>query len=223
MVMQRWHLDWQQLRLEHSTGWALAVAINLLLLMLMTLPTPALDGLRPPPPVPVTHPWIELQPQAPTPPAPPPPVAPPRPQPVLNEVLRTSAPAVAQSVLAAQPEPFELPVPASQPAQAAPAPSASAAASPDSEASIDYDFAPLPDYPRPAMQRGLQGTVLLRIAVDHQGRVQQVEIEQSSGHAQLDRAALLQVSRHWRFRPALRGGQPVAGWVRVPIEFSLRR
>ena len=88
---------------------------------------------------------------------------------------------------------------------------------------LQYDRAPSPAYPRLAIQRGLEGVVLLRILVDADGRPLQVGIEQSSGHALLDREAVRHVQRNWTFRPALRDGQPVQAVGIVPIEFRLGR
>ena len=223
MVLQRERFDWHNIHFDRSTGWALAVAVNLLFLMLLTLPSRPPSSLPLPPAAVTDYEWIELRPQPPAPPAPPPPAAPPRP--LVSEVLHSPAPPVEWAVLEATPPPLDaqaaVPGPQSQTVVATAQPAASITG--NAEASIDYDFAPPPPYPRAELQRGVQGTVILRIAVDEQGRVLQVEIEQGSGHRRLDRAAQQQVARHWRFKPALRDGQPVAGWVRVPIEFSLQR
>ncbi|MGJ4804892.1 TonB family protein [Luteimonas sp. SDU82] len=88
---------------------------------------------------------------------------------------------------------------------------------------LQYARAPSPEYPRLAVQRGMEGVVLLRILVDTDGRPLEVRIEQSSGHAVLDREALRHVQRHWRFQPALRDGLPVQAVGLVPIEFRLDR
>ena len=66
-----------------------------------------------------------------------------------------------------------------------------------------------------------EGTVLLRVLVDRGARAGEVRVDASSGSSRLDRAAVEAV-RRWRFVPAHRGGEPVAGWVVVPIAFSLR-
>lgn len=86
---------------------------------------------------------------------------------------------------------------------------------------LQYRSAPPPDYPRQALQRRQQGTVLLRVLVDIDGRPIEVVVERSSGHALLDREAQRQVLRQWRFQPALRDGQPVQAVGLVPIDFSL--
>lgn len=88
---------------------------------------------------------------------------------------------------------------------------------------LQYAVAPAPTYPRAAIQRELEGTVLLRILVDVDGRPLAVSIEKSSGHAVLDREALRHVQRSWTFRPALRDGQPVQAVGIVPIDFRLDR
>lgn len=88
---------------------------------------------------------------------------------------------------------------------------------------LQYAHAPSPDYPRPAIQRSLEGTVLLRVLVDVDGRPLEVGIERSSGHAVLDREALRHVQRSWTFRPAMKDGQAVQAIGIVPIEFRLGR
>ena len=94
---------------------------------------------------------------------------------------------------------------------------------PDREAGVAYGSTPLPIYPRDAARKGLQGTVLLRVLVSSRGTVLEVGIDRSSGHSSLDRAALRQVASHWEFVPALRDGQAVDAWVKVPLVFSLQR
>ena len=88
---------------------------------------------------------------------------------------------------------------------------------------LQYERAPAPAYPRLAMQRGLEGVVLLRVLVGADGHPLEVTVEQGSGHAVLDREAQRHVRRHWTFRPALRDGRPVQAVGIVPIEFRLDR
>jgi len=78
-----------------------------------------------------------------------------------------------------------------------------------------------PSYPSSARRLGVQGTTLLRVHVLDDGRVGDVDVEQSAGHPDLDSAATDAV-RRWRFEPARRGTQPVAMWVRLPVEFRLK-
>ena len=78
-----------------------------------------------------------------------------------------------------------------------------------------------PTYPSTARRLGVQGTTLLRVHVLDDGRVGEVDVEESAGHPDLDQAAADAV-RRWRFEPARRGEQAVAMWVRLPVEFRLR-
>lgn len=87
---------------------------------------------------------------------------------------------------------------------------------------LAYDGALRLRYPPASVRQREQGTVLLRVLVDADGAVQRIEIERSSGHAQLDTAARETVQRA-HFRPVLRDGQAVPGWGLVPIEFRLDR
>ncbi|MGI8560878.1 MAG: energy transducer TonB [Luteimonas sp.] len=104
--------------------------------------------------------------------------------------------------------PIEPPYPAAQPPAATTAPVAIAT--------------PAPRYPASALRRGESGEVLLRIEVDPAGMPYSMDIVRSSGSRELDRAALV-AARSWRFRPALRDGQPVSASVDVPITFDSRR
>jgi protein TonB len=124
------------------------------------------------------------------------------------DLPRAPAPPVAQRP-APQMDPVEPPYP--------PAPTPAAATSAPVAIST-----PAPRYPASALRRGESGEVLLRIEVDPAGMPYSMDIVRSSGSRELDRAALV-AARGWRFRPALRDGQPVSGWVNVPITFDSRR
>ena len=77
-----------------------------------------------------------------------------------------------------------------------------------------------PKYPERARREGWEGTTLLRVLVDRQGKSKVIQISQSSGFALLDGAAVKAVKK-WRFYPAQNGNGPVESWVRVPILFRL--
>lgn len=72
-----------------------------------------------------------------------------------------------------------------------------------------------PAYPPAARRRGLEGSVVLRVRFDAEGRPEDVVVKTGSGSEMLDGAARDAVKR-WRFR----GG--AAGVVDVPITFRLR-
>lgn len=84
-----------------------------------------------------------------------------------------------------------------------------------------YLHNPHPAYPRLSKRRGEQGTVLLRVKVNQNGRAALVQINQSSGFKRLDNAAS-QAVKGWRFVPAKKAGQSVTDWVVIPIVFKLR-
>jgi TonB family protein len=77
-----------------------------------------------------------------------------------------------------------------------------------------------PKYPERARREGWEGTTLLRVLVDRQGKSKVIQISQSSGFALLDGAALEAVEK-WRFYPAKNGNGAVESWVRIPILFRL--
>ena len=155
-------------------------------------------------------------------------------------------PATPPPVPVRKPDPPQKPVEAADaapaPAEPAPAPAASApspqlAALPDGD-SIDSVAAPgagvatppryqaggegnpWPRYPAAARRRGVEGQVLVQVAVSAEGKVEGVELLRSSGNSLLDRAALEALAR-WRFEPARAAGQPVAGTVEIPVTFRL--
>lgn len=77
-----------------------------------------------------------------------------------------------------------------------------------------------PRYPADALKEGKTGVTVLVVDVDAQGGVIDVKVERSSGDARLDVAAQ-EAAAKWRFNPAMKQGQPVAGKVRVPVEFAM--
>jgi protein TonB len=77
-----------------------------------------------------------------------------------------------------------------------------------------------PRYPETARKAGAQGITLLKLRVLENGKVGEVQIEQSAGHPDLDMAAADAV-RRWLFEPARMGKQPIAVWVLLPVKFEL--
>lgn len=76
-------------------------------------------------------------------------------------------------------------------------------------------------YPPALFERRAEGTVVLRLFVDADGRVrpESTRVAEGSGHSGLDSAALDAVSR-MRFAPARRRGEPVAAAFLQPIHFQ---
>jgi protein TonB len=78
-----------------------------------------------------------------------------------------------------------------------------------------------PAYPSTPRRLGLEGTSMLRVFVAADGRVTDVQVDQTAGHPDLDRAAVDAV-RRWKFEPGRRGTEPVGMWVRLPVQFVLK-
>ncbi|MGV8921859.1 MAG: TonB family protein [Thermomonas sp.] len=87
---------------------------------------------------------------------------------------------------------------------------------------LEYLSAPPPGYPRGALSRRIEGTVLLQVLVGIDGRPLDVTVSQSSGNRELDEAARSQILKRWSFRPAMKNGQAVQALGLVPIAFNIR-
>ena len=176
------------------------------------------------------------------PPPPPPPVAPEPPRPLEPQVAKPAA----RPVLARQPENLPQPspvvesnLPASDEGILPPAPPGTAAPSPqpvvlappppppppapviEAKEGANYLKNPRPAYPHLALREGWQGLAVLRVRVLADGRPGVATLQKSTGHGVLDDAAVEAV-KGWTFVPATQGGQPIVGWVTVPIEFRLQ-
>lgn len=112
------------------------------------------------------------------------------------------------------------PAAASLPAEAPPADTATGAAG-NSTTPVPISRPP-PVYPQEALRRGVGGTVRVQVTVTPEGRVERMDVANSSGDRYLDRAAMEAV-RRWRFMPAMRNGQPVSATVVIPVDFAPSR
>lgn len=74
--------------------------------------------------------------------------------------------------------------------------------------------------PQRALEAGIEGSVLLRVTLSTEGSITAVLVQQSSGHASLDAAALKAV-RSWSFMPAQRDGKSVPSIVQLPVRFKI--
>jgi TonB family protein len=77
------------------------------------------------------------------------------------------------------------------------------------------------EYPPLLRDAGIGGTTQVYFLIDEEGVVEQVRLDESSGHEALDTAAL-NVAGAFRFSPALNGEEPVPVWVSFPITFQVR-
>lgn len=77
-----------------------------------------------------------------------------------------------------------------------------------------------PVYPTRARELGITGTVLVRALISPDGDTRDCRVQRSSGHPQLDGAAVDAV-RRWAFEPASHAGRRVEAWVEIPIHFRI--
>lgn len=78
---------------------------------------------------------------------------------------------------------------------------------------------PSPDYSEEARKAKYQGTVVLWLIVDANGKPRDVRVARSLGMG-LDQKAIEAV-RQWKFKPALKDGSPVAVQINVEVNFHL--
>ena len=76
------------------------------------------------------------------------------------------------------------------------------------------------EYPPILREAGIGGTVVVWFFVSEEGQVLNRIVSQTSGHAQLDEAAL-QVADVFRFTPALNRDERVPVWIQLPITFQV--
>ena len=73
-------------------------------------------------------------------------------------------------------------------------------------------------YPQIARDAGIQGSVVVRVLIDHEGNYLRHQVINRE-HPILSREVEKHVSE-LRFEPAIQGGKPIAFWVNVPFVFK---
>jgi periplasmic protein TonB len=79
---------------------------------------------------------------------------------------------------------------------------------------------PRPNYTEEARKNKIQGVVRVKVLVGADGGVKQVRV--TSGLPDGLNEEAIRSAYQIRFKPAMKGGQPVSYWVGVDIEFNLR-
>ena len=77
-----------------------------------------------------------------------------------------------------------------------------------------------PKYPSLARQAGIEGTVLLRVVVGIDGKVEQASVIQSDCTPAMEKAAIA-AAKQFLFKPAKQRTVPVRASMAVPIRFKL--
>jgi periplasmic protein TonB len=79
---------------------------------------------------------------------------------------------------------------------------------------------PAPVYPVASKRLGEQGRVVLRIHIQADGHVGEIQLAATSGYERLDESAIRAVKR-WIYRPARQGDAAIAWWYQQPVTFTL--
>jgi periplasmic protein TonB len=80
-----------------------------------------------------------------------------------------------------------------------------------------------PRYPELARKAGVEGSVVLLIVIDREGRVGEIEVLRAPDPRFGFDLAAIEAVKQWRYQPALLGGRPVAVQASVTIEFTISR
>jgi TonB family protein len=78
------------------------------------------------------------------------------------------------------------------------------------------------EYPPELRSAGVSGTTVVWLFLDETGRVIKQQVKESSGHEQIDRAAL-EVSKIMHFTPAKNRDRAVPVWIALPVVFKTGR
>jgi len=65
-----------------------------------------------------------------------------------------------------------------------------------------------------------EGKVKMLLSITDAGLVESVNVAESSGHAELD-ALAVECARTWQFKPATRGGEPIAFNYTFTLSFRI--
>jgi protein TonB len=193
---------------------AIALLVNTLARRAVTIPPVLVEttivNAAPPQPVEAPPPPRPIVPPPPVAAAPPVPPPPPLPRPVLRRP--EAKPAIA---------PLAVP-PAPPPAAATVAPPPPAPAPVQIAPHLDPRASREPEYPPLSRQFGEQGSVVLQVLVDTDGRIADTKLVQSSGFARLDQAALAQIKSAYRFAPGTVDGKSQPMWLTIKYNWQLR-
>lgn len=122
-----------------------------------------------------------------------------------------------------EPRPAPKPAPAPEPVKQAPReqPQQTKNSAPKRIEKPSFKTRPSPiAYPVQARRRGLEGTVVVEVWLDEQGKQTKRVLARSSGVNVLDKAAIKAIAK-WRFSAYIENGQALAHRVQIPIRFKL--
>ncbi len=170
-------------------------------------PDPVVEPMPEPKPIPKPTPK-----PAPAPAPKPKPV--PKPEPKPQPVARAAPEPVAPKTPAADPAP-------PQKAEQKPQQTAAKDSAPKRIETPSFKTRPAPiAYPVQARRRGQEGTVIVEVWLDEQGKQTRRVLARSSGVSTLDKTALKAIAK-WRFSAYVENGKGIAHRVHIPIRFKL--
>ncbi len=152
---------------------------------------------------------------------PPPPPVPAPPQPPQASAAPAAAPPRQQQARPPQPPRAKRGEQNNEPAAISSANAVARVTGQTTAASLDYQ-PPQPTYPEAARRLNQTGTTQVKVHLDATGRIITIEIIGSSGHPMLDNATRSYVA-NFRFRPALRDGQPIPSFIMTAVHWRLSR
>jgi protein TonB len=77
-----------------------------------------------------------------------------------------------------------------------------------------------PEYPAAARNKGISGTVTVKILIAASGSVEDAKVENATPPGVFEESALRAV-RSWRFEPAMQKGKAVTAWLSQKIRYEL--
>jgi TonB family protein len=77
----------------------------------------------------------------------------------------------------------------------------------------------VPEYPRLAVETGMEGKVWVKVWVDEYGKVRKAVV--IKGDAEVFNEAAVAAAMGFIFRPAIMNDRPVSVWVAIPFSFKL--
>ncbi len=80
-------------------------------------------------------------------------------------------------------------------------------------------FRAVPEYPDIAKRAGIEGTVIVQVLLNKDGKVKKALLGKTSDEVFTESA--LAAAQKWVFTPALMQGKPVTVWVSIPFQFRL--
>ena len=78
----------------------------------------------------------------------------------------------------------------------------------------------MPIYPEIALKAGMQGTVIVKISVDKEGKPTKATIVKTDADIFIDSA--IQAAMQWTFTPSIMNGEPTAVEITVPFYYKLK-